>query len=911
MAIPVPGVFITTNLEVITNAFFGNVKYSSFNSLKSDLAAKGLDDYIITSPGKNSNLLEFKYSWGGSKENVDSCMFVAKFLDHAYNLEEKFLNDSHYHRLYKNLIQAGTTAFLKTDDVKVREQVKDSLDGLPQGFNPGIVYIAFGLGEKLDNWSGPFIAELVNANVEYPNGIKEITFKFAALGKSMISNVLISKEINALEYAVDRYSRLRFLSQRIQFKAEVQTNYIQLRLDPYKYIKFCLDNYISQMGKTPNVISLLPFDFKGEMDSYFNNTIKDSDTPLGNVLGAADMIPYILNSYFSKWGFYVHNKAPDKRPVSTLGNPIYEMMVESAPVDLSDITLAMKVDKELTQEVNDKGKLNSIPDPFIALDRVRSQLEKSWVAKHPEPFNAGFEPSSLQTGVAPFNYFTPKVSLARPREEKPDFTPLRLIEETNIKILRLWEKYGFIQDSSRSALIFGPQDALQQILYPTTLGISYKVYNELDRKFYNEAYRQEFIRLNTKDRTRSSFEEVTNIQTDDLDVRLTNAIGLAAASNIPIFRFNAKNANVQSITVGNQGAYIGALTSTYKKMATLMSARYAIPFLSEDNKSLFKDKFIETLGDKFNQISSGSGITSFITLRDNIEKYLLDNQNFQPEKIYFTPRGLGNDNNVIGTTYGDIGGRHVYKYLDQSEVGRYNTFGGYEPKDKYSQTGEFNLFNNPNVWKNIDTFKTDADDADINNIITSKEEDVSVLDSGLNNEDPSAKRFYEVYGGKELKKSINTELDNSKKNNEFVKKYNDFVSKVNSHKAHGSISQYATILASILWMKTHSSIQPEILMEEGNFQTLNHFEEELYKMSQPVSIKTLPFFQIASCGDLGKDALMIAYNNKLVGTQFQPRLAFFSGIYKITAFSHVITGGECYSEFGLIKASKTLQPKLI
>lgn len=100
-------------------------------------------------------------------------------------------------------------------------------------------------------------------------------------------------------------------------------------------------------------------------------------------------------------------------------------------------------------------------------------------------------------------------------------------------------------------------------------------------------------------------------------------------------------------------------------------------------------------------------------------------------------------------------------------------------------------------------------------------------------------------------------------------------------------------------------------MEEGNFQTLNHFEEELYKMSQPISIKTLPFFQIASCGDLGKDALMIAYNNKLVGTKFQPRLAFFSGLYKLTAFSHVITAGECYSEFAMYKASKTLQPNLL
>jgi hypothetical protein len=100
---------------------------------------------------------------------------------------------------------------------------------------------------------------------------------------------------------------------------------------------------------------------------------------------------------------------------------------------------------------------------------------------------------------------------------------------------------------------------------------------------------------------------------------------------------------------------------------------------------------------------------------------------------------------------------------------------------------------------------------------------------------------------------------------------------------------------------TTLNIVPGLTMPGTGF-ILSRIHEYSKRHSTEISIKTLPFFHISGFYDINKRCAFFSKRNQFMGKSANEMVFdFFSGEYVITGYRHVMTTGECYSEFLLNK----------
>jgi|15BtaG_2_1085339.scaffolds.fasta_scaffold00256_19 hypothetical protein len=91
----------------------------------------------------------------------------------------------------------------------------------------------------------------------------------------------------------------------------------------------------------------------------------------------------------------------------------------------------------------------------------------------------------------------------------------------------------------------------------------------------------------------------------------------------------------------------------------------------------------------------------------------------------------------------------------------------------------------------------------------------------------------------------------------------------------------------------------------GNPQSImTDFMEETYRKALQMQIKTLPTFHLSNIYNINTDTLVFAQDAKIAQTSPPERTlinSFYSGIYKIMGFRHIINSGSAHSEFKLVK----------
>jgi hypothetical protein len=96
------------------------------------------------------------------------------------------------------------------------------------------------------------------------------------------------------------------------------------------------------------------------------------------------------------------------------------------------------------------------------------------------------------------------------------------------------------------------------------------------------------------------------------------------------------------------------------------------------------------------------------------------------------------------------------------------------------------------------------------------------------------------------------------------------------------------------------SLVPELAFSE----ILNY----LYDKAYTVQMRTLPFLHLSYVHNIGQECILVARENEIIQTRdivsrrnLQTNSAFFSGLYKLVGFRHVIRVDDIFSEFVLVK----------
>lgn len=87
--------------------------------------------------------------------------------------------------------------------------------------------------------------------------------------------------------------------------------------------------------------------------------------------------------------------------------------------------------------------------------------------------------------------------------------------------------------------------------------------------------------------------------------------------------------------------------------------------------------------------------------------------------------------------------------------------------------------------------------------------------------------------------------------------------------------------------------------------------DQLNRLQFSLSIRTLPFFSLADTSIRKKKCVLQANQNNIIGLSDRARPAYYSGVYNILGFRHVINANEMYSEFNIIRDTLTNGPESI
>jgi hypothetical protein len=91
----------------------------------------------------------------------------------------------------------------------------------------------------------------------------------------------------------------------------------------------------------------------------------------------------------------------------------------------------------------------------------------------------------------------------------------------------------------------------------------------------------------------------------------------------------------------------------------------------------------------------------------------------------------------------------------------------------------------------------------------------------------------------------------------------------------------------------------------GNPQSImTDFAEDMYRKALQMQIKTLPTFHLSNVHTINDPCILFAQDAEIKQTLTRPRTllnSFYSGLYKVMGFRHVISTGQAHSEFKLVK----------
>lgn len=274
-----PNIIVTRGFDTMQRIFFGPTSLgdAKFNSLNRVLKDKDLGKALICAPGNNPSLLEadLNIPHGASPKSYLSLKFIeTRELLEFFLLDTKPL-ETHFNTAYNLVYKAGI-------------DLKAALKNLNK------FYIAFGTGDNLDEWAGPFEASIGAAQVDLNNNIKVITLGFIMGQLAGISTYTKKFHGNLGFGDSDKLNSILSKNTKVNLNADVwmaagllPTLGPRVTRDPDRhrcllppvgwntYIRHLLRRYLGQVYGDPYRIMIVLGD---DMDEIFNKALVDSES---------------------------------------------------------------------------------------------------------------------------------------------------------------------------------------------------------------------------------------------------------------------------------------------------------------------------------------------------------------------------------------------------------------------------------------------------------------------------------------------------------------------------------------------------------------------------------------------------------------------------------------------------------
>lgn len=479
------GNLIVTPSKKIIDRIFTNRNTKSFSQAQKSLTDQEKELTILASPEKNDKVLQFQfdcnYDTDSKKGNVSMNLQL---------IETDMMFEKYYllANVENNFINAATSA----------------------GPTVKRVYFAFGMGDSLSTWAGPFESLFKGANFSLSkSGTRIINLEFIPIATSMATRNLY----------VEDHNEIQIFSSKIQVTAEEpisETEILNKDIVNKKYnlvIKKYIEAFLNTDPKQPQfeALILLP-----DIHEVITEVLKN------------DYDQRAYNRLFEQLGIECYVNANPKS--SILNIPDIQHDGKKA-----NLTPQVPKGQELLLTVNSihYGNTNSIvPDPFARLNKIMVSLNNIYGIK-------GLKTKKF-TGHFCF--------------------------ETNMEIKKLMKKHGIIKDYDKNIFIFGDIDLINELIYVSNTENSgslgkvdilnvISVPPEVRKNIVNKIiYRKEIFEYSNK-LLELSYDYGSSKISDSLS--LNNVV--ATKKFKPIFKYNVENPNVISMNFEVEAGYFGAL----------------------------------------------------------------------------------------------------------------------------------------------------------------------------------------------------------------------------------------------------------------------------------------------------------------------------------------------------------------
>jgi hypothetical protein len=449
---------------------------------------------------------------------------------------------------------------------------------------------------------------------------------------------------------------------------------------------------------------------------------------------------------------------------------------------------------------------------------------------------------------APIQKFNESFKLLCFDKHRIDYDPV-LIVENDVRVLKIWKKFGFIKDATKPAFIYGHQGFISDLLYlensfdirsAEKINISVDKLMPSDKNLYTSTdYRLSYYYTFKKKRKNSSFGENTS-RNDELAVSEV-AIDLANSLDIPIFRHNMANPNVISVSLQNNLVYKQVMDFGFK------------------NQSLAK------------MIDFG-----LVTAPKDIDEDLTIVANRQKEIIRIAPEGTLNTGASPNAPW--------WRYL--------SPLFWFIPRTEAETAA---------VTYSVDVTSTRTSVKEVKQqILDYIEQDKTRspeqrADMSENSDRYGYASIFNNFQFKTLEEKFETI-------NLFLTKYTSQFEQDGQY-VNKDINLEALSFSLVTKLE---GVTPQVFMQTKNEEQKTSFQTQLYNQLASlvfqVNIKTLPFFGIQA-PLTNVQCFFIGLQN-MIGSM-KKTSSIYNGVYYIIGFRHLISTKEVFSEFQLSKKPET------
>lgn len=430
-------VILTSNFDIIRSFFLKDEVFLKSVNAKTLLnaASKDKDTKVFSNLGIDNKVVGVRHSLLRGKNGDSQGLIVLELYDYNSLFDLEFLTfnvtDAVKDSILaeKNFVKNSLDELAKREKERVgsyissdvdREQLKErlskgkdrfknflteaTLSNTPKG-NEGY-YISYGVGEDLKAWSGPFRCELAASKVEViGSDARRITLEFLPSRSPYGLGMGTGQEdilINTYSHRFTAFSKVDISEEEIR----EPSNY-----DYSTTLHDLIKKYLTAIyANKANIIVLIP-----EIKTTLEGTIKK-----------------IVRKHKVKTADTIYRRNQE----ITRGYRIFSDIFKLFGIQLTN-TFTLNP-QALSVFVHGRDEKNFKFSVQMTSERESIKDQPSAYFKIPlDMVEIGFE------GKERF----------------------RLIEETNVKALRLWKKYGFISDETKPTVVFGAESLISKLLY--------------------------------------------------------------------------------------------------------------------------------------------------------------------------------------------------------------------------------------------------------------------------------------------------------------------------------------------------------------------------------------------------------------------------------------------------------------